>query len=219
MFTPERWAAAFINAVTEGTAEQSGTVPDAKMSGEDVGSGRGRLSMAEDAAIAEGLDLLRALSPCIQGIHGSVSGTFAAEQLEKMIRKALSMVGLSVGSGQGIEIAVRFILLLVKKNLFQHIGAVITEIESELNHLRGILSVTLESVVPAEDFQGSLTKQLMEKTGARGIKFDTRLIPELLGGYRLRIGGEIIDASLRSQLRQMSADLTAGAGLAAFSAP
>jgi F-type H+-transporting ATPase subunit delta len=216
VFTPERWAAAFINAIAEGAQGEWMAAPVAGMAApasqavpEDAAAEQG------DAAIEEGLDLLRVLAPCIQGIHGSVSGTFAAAQLEKMIRKALPLAGAQAGSGKGIEIAVRFILLLVKKNLFRHIDAVITEIENELNHLRGILPVALESALPAGDFQDSLTKQLMEKTGAKGIKLDTRLVPELLGGYRLRIGGEIIDASLRSQLQQMSADLATAVDLAA----
>ncbi|GHV60499.1 hypothetical protein AGMMS49587_01970 [Spirochaetia bacterium] len=185
MFTPERWAAAFINA--------AGDEADA----------------AASVAIGEGLDLLRALSPLVSAIPGSVSGTFAATQLERMIHKALPAATAEQ------EIAVHFILLLIKKNLFRYIDAVIKEIEAKLDHLRGILPVTLESAAaPDEGFQESLKKQLMEKTGARGIKLDTRLVPDLLGGYRLRIGGDIIDASLRSQLQRMSLDLARGVDLA-----
>ncbi|GHV89857.1 hypothetical protein AGMMS50268_03600 [Spirochaetia bacterium] len=198
MFTPERWAAAFINAIIEGAVPASG----ANISGY--------------AAIAEGLDLLRALSPLILKIPGSVSGTSAAAQLEKMIRRAgqsLPAAGFGAASTVlpiGEETTVRFILLLIKKNLFHHINTVIAEIEAELDHLRGILPVTLESAAaPAGDFEESLKKQLMEKTGAGGIKLDSRLVPELLGGYRLRIGGDIIDASLRSQLQRMGSDLAA----------
>lgn len=199
MFTPERWAAAFINAVSEGNP------------GSGANSGPGKLDdAAASAAIGEGLDLLRAVSPLVSAIPGSVSGTFAAAQLERMIRKALPAATAKQ------EIVVRFILLLIKKNLFRYIDAVIKEIEAKLDHLRGILPVTLESAAaPDKDFQESLKKQLMEKTSARGIKLDTRIVPDLLGGCRLRIGGDIIDASLRSQLQRMSVDLVRGVDLAA----
>jgi F-type H+-transporting ATPase subunit delta len=206
MFTPERWAEAFINAIIEGDFDSGGNSGPGRLDGE-----------AASGAIGEGLDLLRVLSPLIRAIPGSVSGTSAAAQLEKMLRKTLPEAGRTLpATGPGAvlpiveEIAIRFILLLIKKNLFRHINAVIAEIEAELDHLRGILPVTLESAAaPAGDFEGSLKKQLIEKTGARGIKLDTRLIPELLGGYRLRIGGDIIDASLRSRLQRMGADLAA----------
>jgi F-type H+-transporting ATPase subunit delta len=200
MFTPERWAAAFINTA------------------------------GDEAPIGEGLDLLRALSPVISAIPGSVAGTDAVVRLEKMIRQSLSVTktaGNSAGSveakgvqGRGTEIALRFLLLLIKKDLFRHIDAIIKEIEAELDRLRGILPVTLESAAaPDGDFQESLRKQLIEKTGAKGIKLDTRLVPDLLGGYRLRIGGDIIDASLRSQLQRMGAELAGTASADAGAAP
>jgi F-type H+-transporting ATPase subunit delta len=60
------------------------------------------------------------------------------------------------------------------------------------------------------DFEDTLKKQIQEKTGAPEIKLEKRIMPELLGGCRLRMDSTLIDASLRSQLQKMAVDLKAG---------
>jgi F-type H+-transporting ATPase subunit delta len=103
------------------------------------------------------------------------------------------------------------VLLLVKKNAFLHIKAIITKIEEDLDHRRGILRAVLESASPLDDsFQETLKKQLIDKTGAKGVRFEPRLVPALLGGCRLRIGSELIDASLGAQLQSLRAALASG---------
>jgi F0F1-type ATP synthase delta subunit len=58
-------------------------------------------------------------------------------------------------------------------------------------------------------FEAELARLIREKTGAANVKMKTSVRPELLGGYRLRIGGFYIDASLKGQLAKMKADLEA----------
>jgi F-type H+-transporting ATPase subunit delta len=55
-----------------------------------------------------------------------------------------------------------------------------------------------------------ITEAIKKRTGALRIKLETQVNPELIGGYRLRIGDEIIDASVRSQLRRLESCLAAG---------
>jgi len=57
-------------------------------------------------------------------------------------------------------------------------------------------------------FEKELTLMIKEKTGAAGVKMKTRVRPELLGGYLLRIGSHYIDASLKGQLENMAAQLS-----------
>jgi F0F1-type ATP synthase delta subunit len=56
-------------------------------------------------------------------------------------------------------------------------------------------------------FEENLRKQIQEKTGAADVKLSARIVPEILGGYRLRIGGLCIDASLKGQLAKMAEEL------------
>jgi F-type H+-transporting ATPase subunit delta len=149
----------------------------------------------------------------------------AAAQLEGMLRTALKEAGVDAAGSSGSagaggdsargeaetdEIALRFLLLLVRRGYFGHIEKIAERIGEELDDLRGVLRVCLESSsTPEEDFKKDLEAKLAGKTGARGVVFEVKTVPELLGGYRLRIGGEIIDASLRGLLKKMEADLAA----------
>jgi F-type H+-transporting ATPase subunit delta len=183
MFTPERWAEAFVNVMSR-----------------------------EPDAVEAGLALLKAISPAVRSIPAIVTGTDAAARLEPMIRAALKAGAPdSAGTpGRTEEMALRFALLLVKRGSFYHIDLLIGKIEEELDALRGFLRAGLESAfAEGEGFKKDLEERIARKTGAEGVRLDVKIIPELLGGYRLRIGGKLIDASLRAQLQKMETDLAA----------
>jgi F-type H+-transporting ATPase subunit delta len=156
----------------------------------------------------ESLAVLKGMVSALQGIPGRVSGTCSAAQAEGMIRFALGGI-----QNQGAELACRTVVLLIRKGVFTHSDALIGEIERILEEKKGVLKVILESAVPMEpDFQAALERRLQQKTRARKIRLITALTPELLGGYRLRIGSESLDCSLRFQLREMAVHLQAAPG-------
>jgi hypothetical protein len=182
MFVPRHWAQGFINAC--------------------------------GAAAPEALALVKALAPVILSIPGQVSGTAAALRLEPLIRRALAAAPESPGAPalRSRDLALGLILLLVKKNRFACVGQVIEAVEQELDARQGILRVLLESARPLDaasgaEFPEELKRSLMKKTGAAGLRLETRVRPELLAGYRLRIGSRVIESSLRLHLRQLGAEL------------
>ncbi|MDR2797754.1 MAG: F0F1 ATP synthase subunit delta [Treponema sp.] len=163
-----------------------------------------------------GLEALKALVPVIAEIPGTLRGTAAARELEGMIRKAVKEAPESWGLSElGVEYAVRIILLLVKRGYFTHAPALISAVELLLDQQQGILRVTVESAFPVDaSFQNDLKTALAgrSRTGAykiavKEIEVMVHLVPELLGGYRLRIGSELIDVSLRTQLHRLARDL------------
>jgi F-type H+-transporting ATPase subunit delta len=173
-------------------------------------------------AVDRGLTLLRAVCPVIASIRasggrGEPSGTAAAKQLETILRSALKEAGVT-GTGGGSagreagteEITIRFLLLLVRRGLFGRMDGIIERIGMELDKLRGFLQAGLESPFPPEEgFRKDLEGKLAGKTGAKGVTLEVKIVPDLLGGYRLRIGSEVIDASLRALLKKMETDLAA----------
>jgi F-type H+-transporting ATPase subunit delta len=151
-----------------------------------------------------GLACLRAMTPPVKKIRGVLFGRFAAKELEKTLRAAVDRPGAAP------ECAIRFISLLVEKNRFRHIDLILEKIEKKIDEQKGILDLTAESAVPMDGAAvEDLRRMLLERTGAAGIKMKTRLVPELLGGCRLRIGGLCIDASLKGQIETMTANLAA----------
>jgi F-type H+-transporting ATPase subunit delta len=158
----------------------------------------------------EGFNALKAMVPAVAGIPGLASGSSAGAQLERMLRTAVKKAGFGV-QDRGTEYALRFLVLLVRKDLFKYHQGILGEIEKITDRQRGILKVTAESALPlGASLQKQLKAELKQQTGAREVILTSRIAPELLGGYRLFIGTRVIDTSLKAQLRNMAADLHAG---------
>ena len=70
-----------------------------------------------------------------------------------------------------------------------------------------ITRVQFDTAVPVDEkIKSHLEKKLKEETGST-IEFSGRVQPELIGGFRLRIGNYRIDASYATQLRDIHAGL------------
>ena len=153
-------------------------------------------------------ECLKAITPPVKSVHSVFFGRNAAAELEKMLRSAAS-----AGAAEPpveVEYTIRFICLLVEKNYFRYIDILLPVIERKLDEQKGILSLSLEAASAVDSgFEAELARSIREKTGAADVKMKTSVKPELLGGFRLRIGGFYIDASLKGQLAKMKADLEA----------
>jgi ATP synthase F1 delta subunit len=160
----------------------------------------------------DGLDCLKALAPAVKAVSGEVFGFSVSRRLEKMLRESVAAAGFAAGDTTGgdaaAEYAIRFITLLVEKNLQGNIDTVMQKKEKIVDDRNGVLEVTTESAFPPDDaFEEEFKRQILQRTGAAGVKIKRRVVPELLGGYRLRIGGFFIDASLKGQLEKLTAEL------------
>jgi ATP synthase F1 delta subunit len=160
---------------------------------------------------SEGLACLKALAAPLKPVSTRLFGLQAAKRLEKMLRENAGESGDGVGdvsANNAAEYAIRFICLMVEKNVFRRIDTVIERIEKRLDEQNGVLELTAESAAPVDNaFEEELKKMIAGRTGAAGIKMKMRVVPELLAGFRLRCGSFFVDASLKGQLERMTADL------------
>ena len=162
------------------------------------------MAAAADHA-GEGLDALKAIVPPISRLPGHISGSGDAGRLEKLLR--------SVAPGDTrAEYAIPFVALLVRKGYFTQLAAALQALEQRIDAENGVLTVHVESAQPLDDdldddLQEKIRAGLRQRTGAREIRLVSRLVPELLGGYRLRIGTEMVDTSLQGQLQRMAVEV------------
>jgi F0F1-type ATP synthase delta subunit len=153
---------------------------------------------------------LKALAGQVKTVQGVFFGHNASAKLEKILRECLAACG---GETPAAEHAVRFLCLLVERNCFKHAGLLLQRIEQNLDEQKGVLDITVEAADPVEGgFEKEIELVIKEKTGAAGVRMKTRLRPELLGGYILRIGSFYVDASLKGQLESMAAHLGGNGG-------
>lgn len=92
-----------------------------------------------------------------------------------------------------------------------HRLAVLPEISASFNELKNAFDGTREALVtsafPITDAQlGKLVDDLERKFGCR-IKATVQVDPELIGGVRIALGDQVIDASVRGKLNAMAVSL------------
>jgi ATP synthase F1 delta subunit len=156
----------------------------------------------------EGLAVLRVFESCA-GRRNFGAGSGAARRLGSAFHEALDLSARNAGT----EAACRTVMLLVKKGLVKHLSVLVCEAEKAWNAENGILVAVLDSAFPPSDeFTQTLVEAIKRKTAAREVRLNVRLEPRLIGGCRLHIGTQCLDASISGQLHKMAEDLHAVGG-------
>ncbi|MDR1212092.1 MAG: F0F1 ATP synthase subunit delta [Spirochaetaceae bacterium] len=160
----------------------------------------------------EALAFLKAAAPPLEKLPPTVSGYASGARLEAMLRSALKEAG-GGEPGRGAEAAIRCVALLVRKGRFAYFASFAAEVEKIVDERDGTLRVLVESAaVPGAGFEDRLKAMLKRKKNAGDVRLDIRVVPELLAGCRIGMGGEYLDGSLLGRLKAMAKDLGSGAG-------
>jgi hypothetical protein len=179
-FRPEPWAEAFINAA-------------------------GSAAVAEEA-----MEHLRAYCCAALRLPGDISGRNDADRLGRRITAALGSAGAQTTSKKdgmdAANYASRFIQLMIRKRRFNYYKEIIREIEKAIENQKGIKEVILETAeTPDAEILEASREEALRLTGAKGVKLVSRVIPELIGGIRLRWGSTVLDGSIKWRLDKMAA--------------
>lgn len=98
-----------------------------------------------------------------------------------------------------------FLLVLVDRRRIMLLEGVCKQFQALLRKLNQTILAEVTSVNELNDEQKqSLKEKVMVMTGARGVELETKLDPELIGGVIIKVGSQVLDASLRGQLRRLS---------------
>jgi F-type H+-transporting ATPase subunit delta len=102
-----------------------------------------------------------------------------------------------------------FLMLLVDKRRIIFLKQIASQY---LNLLRKLNQTVLAEVISArelsEDQKRAVTEKVKGITNARDVELKTSTQPNLIGGVIIKVGSQVIDASLRGQLRRISMNLT-----------
>ena len=105
--------------------------------------------------IEDGIDMLILLSSCVKAIPGKAAGRSDSEKLELLIREALTKTN---SLSPLHETAVRFLILMIKKNSVQHIDSVINKAKNILDEKHGVVKAYVEyAFQPDEEFNSILS--------------------------------------------------------------
>lgn len=148
---------------------------------------------------ATDFEQLKVFSALLAPVSKMLFGKAAAQKVREILLR---------NTGAESEKAVLFISFLIFRNWYKYINPITEKIQKILDEQNNTLVLTLETATePDAGFKNELEKTICRHTGASEIRMKTQLVPELLSGYRLRIGGLCIDASLRRQIKNLTEDL------------
>lgn len=151
--------------------------------GEDVGS---VLSV-----LAESSDLRTCLaSPLVE-----------SETKKSLIRQ--------VAGDQLHPFTLNFLLLLVDRGRILFVEEIFTQFQVLLRQLRkAVLAEVTSAVELNEEQQNSIRQKVLSMTQAEQAELSVRVDPDLMGGVIIKVGSQVVDASLRSQLRRIGMKLS-----------
>ncbi len=154
------------------------------------------------AQITEDVSFLVQLLGESESIYGFLSNPLVEDSRKKsLLRKSLAE--------HLHPYTFNFLMLLVDRKrtpLLLDICKRYQEIYRTLNHI-ALAEVT--SAVPLSDAQQEVVRQkVIQITGASSVEIETKLDSDLIGGVVIKVGSQVLDASLRGQLRRIGLSLS-----------
>jgi F-type H+-transporting ATPase subunit delta len=100
-----------------------------------------------------------------------------------------------------------FVQVLVENDRLTLLPEIREMFEELRQQHEGVLEVAIESAFPIDEAQrAELVRKLQTKYG-RTVSASVTVTPELIGGVRVHVGDEVLDASVRARLDAMQASL------------
>lgn len=104
-----------------------------------------------------------------------------------------------------------FLMVLIDRGRIPFFEAILKQFQALVRELNQTVLAEVTAAVPLSDEQQeSIRQRVMGMTQARQVELDVKIDPDLLGGVIIKVGSQIIDASLRGQLRRIGTRLTTG---------
>ncbi|BAB77530.1 ATP synthase F1 subunit delta [Anabaena sp. FACHB-709] len=102
-----------------------------------------------------------------------------------------------------------FLLLLVDKRRIFFLPEILQQYLALLRQLnQTVLAEVTSAVALTEDQQQAVTEKVLALTKARQVELATKVDSDLIGGVIIKVGSQVIDSSIRGQLRRLSLRLS-----------
>lgn len=137
-----------------------------------------------------------------QDLQNFIDNPFTqAESKKALIRQIL---------GEGASPYLRnFLLLLVDKRRIFYLKTILQQYLALLRQLnQTALAEVTSAIALTEAQQQAVIEKVLAITKARQVELETKVDRELIGGVIIKVGSQVIDASLRGQLRRLSLRLS-----------
>ena len=102
-----------------------------------------------------------------------------------------------------------FLSLLIDKGRILFLEGIGKQYLNQLRALNQTVLAEVTSAVPLSDAQQQTVREKVQAmTSARQVEIETKIDTDLIGGVVIKVGSQVIDASLRGQLRRLGIRLS-----------
>ncbi len=125
-------------------------------------------------------------------------------------KAVLQQISTSLEGDQLHPYMLSFLNVLVDRRRILFLEAIFQQYQALLRKLKQTVLAEVTSAVSLTDAQHhSVQDKVKEITGANQVELDTKIDPDLIGGVIIKVGSQVIDSSLRGQLRRIGLRLNA----------
>jgi F-type H+-transporting ATPase subunit delta len=120
------------------------------------------------------------------------------------------IVGIAQQRGQALSNAAANLLrTMIENGRLAALPLVSSQFAALVNAQSGVSDATIESAYPIDAARLAEVVATLEKRFGRKLNARVEVKPELIGGIRVVVGDEVLDASIRARLEHMKVALTA----------
>lgn len=102
-----------------------------------------------------------------------------------------------------------FLMILVDRRRITFLADICKQFQTLLRQFKQtVLAEVTSTTELTEAQQQSIRDKVKSMTSAQDVELSTKIDPDLIGGVIIKVGSQVIDASLRAQIRRISLRLT-----------
>ncbi|MGD1896095.1 MAG: ATP synthase F1 subunit delta [Phormidesmis sp.] len=103
-----------------------------------------------------------------------------------------------------------FLMLLVDRGRIYLVEPILQQFQAQVRELKQAVLAQVTSAVELNDEQKETVRQKVQgMTNAKSVELETSVDSDLIGGVIIQIGSQVLDASIRGQLRRIGLQLGA----------
>jgi F-type H+-transporting ATPase subunit delta len=101
-----------------------------------------------------------------------------------------------------------FLMILVERRRIGNLQAICHQYQAALRKLKGIILAEVTSAVALTDAQTqSIRDRVQGITSANSVEIVSKVDPDIIGGTIVKFGSQVIDSSLRAEIRRLGMSL------------
>lgn len=126
----------------------------------------------------------------------------------KIIKEEKIQVAKNVFEGRISDELLGFIMIIISKDRYKDIDAILDYFIAEVKRYKGIGVATVTTAVPLKEEQcRKIEQKLLDTTQYTTMEMHYDLDKSLIGGMVIRIGDRVVDSSIKTKLNELQKEL------------